>query len=272
MSRTPAIQQARARFPRGLQQPDHSFRFSLDALLLAAFAARSPWRQALDLGTGCGVVGLGLLLASRQAGHVRSVDRDAAMVDAATSNAALLGFEDRFIARCLDLRERNAAWRHFAPPGIFDLVLANPPYRQERSGRQNPETARADARFENQANLLDFAQNSRAACSTKARFCFIYLAERLHHACSVLEAAGFALKRILPVHSRTAEPAKLVLLEARKQGGQGLLLEPPLILYEGRGPDTNMTKQALTFCPFLACNAPGNQNRELQPPTNSTPA
>lgn len=259
MSHALEIQEAQARFPRGLAQPDEGFRFSLDALLLAAYAGQLPFSQALDLGTGCGVVGLALLLAGSQTGQVRGVDRDEAMVDAAVSNAALLGLEDRFTARCLDLRERDAAWRDFAPSGNFDLVLANPPYRHERSGRQNPQTARADARFENQASLQDFAQAARAACGTKARFCLVHLAERLHHLCSVLEAAGFALKRLTPVYSRAHEPAKLILLEARKQGGEGLLLEPPLILYEGQGPATVMTRQALSFCPFLACNAGHNQ-------------
>lgn len=269
MPHSPEILKARTLFPRGLAQPEGGFRFSLDALLLAAFAARTPWSRDLDLGTGCGVVGLGLLLASSNPGHIRGVDRDAAMVDAANANAGQLGLAARFSAACLDLRERGHDWRDFAPPGSFDLVLANPPYRHERSGRQNPEQPRADARFENQASLQDFAQAARAACGAKDRLCLIHLAQRLHHVCSVLHAAGFALKRLMPVHSRAHEPAKLVLLEARKQGGEGLLLEPPLILYEGQGPATSMTRQALTFCPFLACNAGHNQTPQ-QPASPDT--
>jgi len=42
---------------------------------------------------------------------------------------------------------------------------------------------------------------------------------------------------------------------ARKTGRPGLRLEAPLVLYEGSGPQTRLTRQALEFCPFLACNA-----------------
>ncbi|MEG2005461.1 MAG: hypothetical protein RR014_05430, partial [Bilophila sp.] len=103
----------RARFPRGLEQPEGSFRFSMDALLLAAFAAQEqgafaaeeqgafatqekedarPQTTFADLGTGCGVVGLALLL--RQKGHGIGLDLDADLVLAAQRNAAHLGFSD----------------------------------------------------------------------------------------------------------------------------------------------------------------------------------
>ena len=65
----PDVTAARLAFPRGLEQPDTAT-VSLDSLLLACFATpegSGPGRvlgkrPGLDLGTGCGVVGLGLLL------------------------------------------------------------------------------------------------------------------------------------------------------------------------------------------------------------------
>ena len=51
-------------FPAGLEQPAGSFRFSSDALLLADFALESSLPENAvfaDLGTGCGVVALGVL-------------------------------------------------------------------------------------------------------------------------------------------------------------------------------------------------------------------
>lgn len=246
--------QARAFFPRGLEQPEGRFRFSMDALLLASFAGGAPWKKALDCGTGCGVVGLALLLLQGD-GRVLGVDRDSDMCRAAQANAALLGLERHFHAAHLDLRRRDAQWRELVPPGSFDLVVANPPYRAPDSGRRNPGAAVQAARFELAAVLEDFVNAARAACANRMRFCLVYLAERLPLACAALEHGGFAVKRILPVHSRACEPAKLALLEARKQGGAGCELAPPLVLYQGWGQDTRLTEQALAFCPFLACNA-----------------
>jgi len=257
------VDQARSRFPRGLVQPENGFRFAVDSLLLASFAATRRFELALELGAGCGAAGLGLLLL-RGKGGLRGVDRDAEMVAAARANAVLLGLEHCAAFSKQDLCRRDEAWRHFAPPGSFDLVLANPPYRDQASGRMNPEPTRAGARFELHAGLEDFAAAARSGCSTRARFCLVYLAERLQQAVAVLDAAGFALKRLLPVHSRAGEPARLVLLEARKQAGQGVALEPPLVLYQGAGQATGVTEQALAFCPFLACNAGGRQPEAAQ--------
>ncbi|MBO4793960.1 MAG: hypothetical protein J5556_05260, partial [Deltaproteobacteria bacterium] len=56
---------ARKAFPSGLFQPAGSYRFAADSLALAAFGRRFLPEGAArfaDLGTGCGVVGLALLL------------------------------------------------------------------------------------------------------------------------------------------------------------------------------------------------------------------
>ena len=45
----------------------------------------------------------------------------------------------------------------------------------------------------------------------------------------------FAPKRLRAVQETATAPAKLVLLEARKQGGEGLALLPPLLLREENG-------------------------------------
>lgn len=64
-----AVTTARALFPRGLHQPQDSYRFGADALLLAAFAAESlaglpgtAPRTVAELGSGCGAALLGLCL------------------------------------------------------------------------------------------------------------------------------------------------------------------------------------------------------------------
>ena len=61
-----AITTTRALFPRGLHQPQDSYRFGADALLLAAFAAESlaslpgtAPRKVAELGRGCGAAQIG---------------------------------------------------------------------------------------------------------------------------------------------------------------------------------------------------------------------
>jgi tRNA1(Val) A37 N6-methylase TrmN6 len=95
---SPAQAEARARFPRGLVQPATGYRFSLDALLLAAFS-RPRGHRGVDLGCGCGVVALALLLGHGEGTFsVQGVDLNPEMMEAARANAWLLGLSDRFTA------------------------------------------------------------------------------------------------------------------------------------------------------------------------------
>jgi len=245
---------ARQAFPRGLAQPETGFRFGADALLLACFAAGLPGGRVLDCGTGCGPAGLGLLLARDDKGTlVVGLDKEPAMVAAATENADRLGLADRFAARLLDVRDirRDAA----TAAESFDLVLANPPYRHPDSGRRPADKGRDAARFETDGGLAAFTAAAAYALKNQGLLALVYLAERLGHVMATLAAHRLEIKRLLPVAPRAGAPAGQLLLVARKNGRPGLRLEAPLVLYEGHGVKTRLTGAALDFCPFLACNA-----------------
>jgi tRNA1(Val) A37 N6-methylase TrmN6 len=248
-------QAARAFFPRGLEQPVGRFRFSVDALLLAAFCAPPQSGALADLGAGCGVAGLGLLLRypERVGLTLLALDKDPAMVAAAGANAARLGLESR--AQALELDLKTLARDKTLPAESLDLVLANPPYRKPGQGRPSANPARGRALFELDAEFADFAGAAAYLLKAKGGFFVIHLAERLLDACEALRAAGLEPKRLLPVQGREDAPAKLLLIEARKAGRPGLRLDPALTLYVGRGRDTRLSARALAFCPFLACNA-----------------
>lgn len=246
------VLEARALFPRGLAQPDF-FRFSLDSLLLASFARLPGGTRplaGLDLGAGCGVVGLALLLSQEKAtpGRVRvtGVELDSDMAACAVSNVYSLGLEEQYEVMQADV----SSYQH---PKRVDFVLANPPYRQEGTGRLSQGRARTRARFESGLGLEGFAAAAARCLKTKAPFFLVHLAERLDLVLACLAGRGLRPKRLRMVHGRADKPARLVLVEARPGSGPGLEAEPPLVLYKtGRARD--LTSEALAFCPFLECN------------------
>lgn len=256
MDVTPDQETARRLFPRGLVQPEGGFRFGADALLLARFAAGIPGRRVLDCGTGCGPVGLGLLLSDTQPEQrqVLGLDKDPDMVAAANRNASLLGLDAAFTARLLDVRELVGHPEIIAPQSI-DLVVANPPYRHPGSGRRPDSPGRDAARFETDGGLTAFAAAAAHVLVHKGRFACVHLAERLAHVMAELSANHLEVKRILPICPRREAPARQLLVLARKNGRPGLCLEPPLALYEGEGPQTRLSDAAVRYCPFLGCNA-----------------
>lgn len=249
---------ARRAFPRGLRQPEDGFRFGTDALLLASYAAALPGKRVLDLGTGCGPAGLGLLLSRDDPDtRVLGLDRDPAMVDAARENARNLGLADRFAASLGDVRDIRA--NPELPPESFDLVMANPPYRHPGSGRRPTSTGRDQARFESEGDLPAFAAAAAFALVNGGWLALVHLAERLSHIIATLTVNRLEIKHLLPVCPRAGAPAKQLLLAARKNGRPGLRLEPSLVLYHGTGRNTRLCQEVIQFCPFLACNA-GPQN------------
>ncbi|MCF6178969.1 MAG: tRNA1(Val) (adenine(37)-N6)-methyltransferase [Geopsychrobacter sp.] len=213
-----------------LVQSQNGYRFSLDPVLLADFVSVTSCRKALDLGCGCGV--LGLLLARKAA--VLSVvgwERQLQMVARARRSVELSGMSERVRVFAGDLRE----YRRLADPGVFDLVVTNPPYRGLDSGRIAPDDERAAARHELAGGLEDFLTAAAWCLKYSGRFGIVYLAERLSELMVAMVAVGIEPKRLRMVHARLGEPAKMVLVEGRKGGAPGLKVEAPLSIYAEEG-------------------------------------
>jgi tRNA1Val (adenine37-N6)-methyltransferase len=245
------VQKRRDYFPRGLVQPEDGFRFSMDPLLLACFMKTGPGQRVLDLGTGCGVIGLGMVLRNFDL-NVVGADVDPAMVEAARANAELLGVGDRVRFQLLDaarIRESKTI-----APESFDMVTANPPYRDPGTGRLSSRADRNPARFEVRGTVEDFVAGAAYAVRNRGRVGMVFPAERLDVLLALMREHRLTPKRVCPVYSRAGEPARLVLVEARKNGGPGMVLEQGVKLYEGTGRETRLKGQALRFCPFLDCN------------------
>lgn len=240
-------------FPRGLAQPEDGFRFSVDALLLACFAGFREPKRVLDLGTGCGVVGLGLLLNHPEAAfHVFGIDHDLKMVEAAKANTTALGLNQRFTATIGDVRSIEETAEFL--PGQYDLVLCNPPYRQKGHGRMPIREAKQSACFETSARTEHFILASAKALTIKGRLAMVHLPEHLGRLFTALRACNLEPKRLRFVHGHQHKPASLLLLEARKSGRPGLQVEAPLTLYQRTTDGNALTAETLKFCPFLECN------------------
>lgn len=253
----PAVEAARGRFPRGLSQPGSGFRFSMDALLLAAFAGQGRVRgRVADLGTGCGVVGLSLAL-DHPDFFCLGLDIDRVVLGHARENISRLGLAGRFGLLRADVQSQ-AGLR----PESMDLVVCNPPYRDPARGRVCLDESRTAARFEGRAGLADFVRAAAFLVRNRKASCFILLAERVDELLDLLRRDRLRPKELLFVHQRPDSTARLVLVRAVKNGGAGLAVRPPLVLHAGAGDRTCLTAAALSFCPRLTCN-PGLRGRPV---------
>lgn len=211
-------------------QSREGYRFSIDAVLLAAVVGLKPGETALDLGTGCGIIPL--ILACRYPhARIHAIEVQSELAELAKKNVADNQMEDRIVVACADLRTMNGI-AHAAP---FDWVVSNPPYHRARGGRINPNNQRALARHEIMVDLQHLLACSRRTLRTGGRFAIIYTADRLTDLMVGMRQAGIEPKWVRAVHAGRGEEAKLVLVKGTMAGRPGMQIARPLIIYQPDG-------------------------------------
>lgn len=215
-------------------QPRDGYRFSIDAILLAAAHEPKSGQKIVDLGTGCGIIPL--ILAHRHPDlRIFGVEMQPDLADLACSNVERNRMADR-------IRILQTDMRMLAPgqiDGPADLVVSNPPYRKAESGRINPNTQRAIARHEIHLTLEQLLQTVRRILRTGGRFLTIYPAERAVDLLDLMRDNDLEPKRMTAIHSRRSESAKLILVHGIMHGNPGLIIDPPLVIYRTDGTFTD---------------------------------
>ena len=207
------------------------FPLSTDSMVLADFVRLPKNAAVLDLGSGCGT--LGLLLCARDPGcTVTGIELDEKAHAAAVENIRRNRLDGRLHSICGDLREIPVA------PGSFRVCVSNPPYFSggERHSR-NPDARREDTC---PPDAL-FAAAARALCFG-GDFFLVHKPEKLAQLCYEASAHGLEPKRLRLVRHRPGAPVSLILLSCRKGGKLGLQIEE-LKLFHSDGTPTDDYKR-----------------------------
>jgi tRNA1(Val) A37 N6-methylase TrmN6 len=212
-------------------QRARGYRFNLDPLLLAHFAADEPQRgPAIDLGTGSAVIPL---ILARKFGWTRitGLELQPSLYALAGRNVEINGCERTISLALGDLRRVERLF----PRAGFAHVLSNPPYRAPSRGWTNREQEKAIARHELWCDLEDVARAAQWLLAERGSFHLVYPAARLGELVSALRVERLEPRRLRLVHPRPGRPARLVLLTAHKGVPPELTVLPPLVLHSGDG-------------------------------------
>jgi len=208
-------------------QKKKGYRFSLDAILLSQFVRIRKNERAIDLGTGCGILPL-LLSHTTKALSFVGVEIQKGLAECARKNVVLNHLDGRISILRQDFRKLRGTF----PPGSFDVVLSNPPYRRYRSGRINPSVEKAVARHEIKGTLEDLIVIASYLLPPQGRCYLIFPALRTVDLFVALREGKLEPKRLQFVHPRIEGEAKLILTESVKTSGVELKIMNPLILHE----------------------------------------
>lgn len=218
-------------------QPREGYRFSIDAVLLAAFSAPEARDRIVDLGTGCGIIPL-ILGYRHPAVSITGIEVQPELAALAAQNVASNGLKERIAVICADMKSVSIQ----DVSGPVDLVISNPPYRKYRSGRVNPHPQRAAARHEILATLEDVTAAGARLLGIGGRFAIVYPAERITDLLTHLRSAGIEPKHIQTVHAKGHDPARLVLVSGTKGGRPGAAVLEQLVIYRPGGTYTEQVQ------------------------------
>jgi len=210
----------------GVIQARNGYRFSLDAVLLACFAKVKGKEKIVDLGSGNGPVAL-LLAARHPSVKVVGVEIQHEMVERARRAIGLSHFEDRVEIVQGDVRKVRALLRD----PCYALVVCNPPYRPQQTGRVNPNSEKRIARHEVLGELNDFLRAGAYLLRNGGAMALVYPAWRAVDLIEGMRRQDIEPKRMRFVHSFEDAPASLILVEGSKGGGKETEVLAPLIVY-----------------------------------------
>ncbi len=211
-------------------QHREGYRFSIDPVLLAHFVRLKKDELLLDLGAGCGVLGFILLYrAYKSIKKLTAFELQEGLVNLAKENMLTNSYQDTMEVVRGDLRCSEQYFR----AGSFSSVVCNPPFFSPGSGRKSVNKEALIARHQVTCNLREIIRAAHYVLKNRGRFFLVYPAELLSALITGLSRTGFAIKRIQLVYSYPWKDstARLILLEALKNGRDGMRVESPLFIY-----------------------------------------
>lgn len=216
-----------------LIQKHDSFKFGVDAVLLADFADVKRIDHVLEMGTGTGIIPI-LLHAKKQPASITALEIQEDMADMAQRSIRYNKLEDKIHILNMDLKE--------APDKLgkarFDCVVTNPPYVKKEAGINNPTETKAIARFEIACTLQDVIGCAKELLRPGGKFFMVHRADRLADIIFEMRNQGIEPKRIRFVHSSTGKRPHLLLIEGARGGRPELKFMDPLYIYDDNGAYT----------------------------------
>ena len=206
-----------------LYQPESGYCYNSDSVFLYDFISSfKPKGQVLDVGAGCGIVGL-LVARDNPKVELEAVEKQDAFVEYATHNARVNKIEYK-LHQCdfLDLAEEKK----------YDYIISNPPFYPEGVTKSDNEML-FNARYNINLPLNDFFKKVSRVLKPHSHFVFCYDATQFGEICVALEKVKLKVVDVQFVHPKKDRVASLVMVHARNGSKSRMKIWEPFINFDG---------------------------------------
>lgn len=217
---------------RIIQSPGR-FCFGMDAVLLSAFAKVKAGEEALDLGTGTGILPI-LLEAKYEGKSYTGLEIQEESADMALRSVRYNHLEEKIHIVTGDIREAASLFG----AASFHVITVNPPYMIGSHGLKNENEAKYIARHEVLCTLEDVLRESASLLKGKGRFYMVHRPFRLAEILAGMSRHQLEPKRMRLVYPYADKEPNMVLVEGVKGARPRMTVEPPLIVYRQDGSYT----------------------------------
>ncbi len=213
-----------------LYQPESGYCYNSDSLFLYNFIdSFSPKGRVLDVGAGCGIVGL-LVARDNEKVILEAVEKYAPFVPYAKKNAEVNSikyklYEENFLA--LDLQKK------------YDFIISNPPFYPE-GVRQSEDAMLRSARYSTNLPLDAFFKQVSRLLKPHSHFIFCYDPLAFTEISLALAKVKMRIVDAQFIHPKKTKAASLVLIHARNGSNSYMKVHPPIIAMVG----TEVSKEA----------------------------
>ncbi|WP_231208136.1 tRNA1(Val) (adenine(37)-N6)-methyltransferase [Helicobacter pylori] len=222
-----------------LYQPLNAYSYNSDSLFLYDFSRPFIKNSGaiLDIGSGCGVLGL-LCARDNPLASVHLVEKDSKMAFCSQKNALKFPNAQVFESDFLD----------FNPPILYDAIVCNPPFYALGSIKSKN---KGHARHQSELDFASLVTKVKKCLKPKGYFIFCYEALSLCLVIESLKSVKLTLETLRFVQSFKDKNAHLMLGSARNNSKSTLKVLPPLITHNSKNQSDN-TKEVLSI--YQICN------------------
>ncbi len=204
--------------------------FGTDALLLAYFAAPKMKEKVCDFGTGCGIIPL-LWCRRERTEKITAIEIQPDACEQVKTSIIKNSLQEKLEIVNADIRHLKGV----LPMNTWDLVTMNPPYKAENTGIKSQNETDLIARHEVLCNPEEAAAAAAGLLKFGGRFCLCHRPERLCDVFSAMRMAGIEPKRMRTAAQTSDKAPWLILVEGKKGGKPGMIIEPQLVIKKDNG-------------------------------------
>ncbi|HUH42489.1 MAG: methyltransferase [Sulfurimonas sp.] len=206
-----------------LYQPSSGYCYNSDSIFLYDFiSSLKPKGRVLDVGAGCGVVGL-LVAKDNERVELEAVEKQELFVEYATNNARVNKIPYKIYKN--DFLELDEELK-------YDYVISNPPFYHDGVTKSENEML-FNARYNSNLPLDEFFKKVSKILKPNSHFIFCYDASQFGLICEELKKVKLRAVDVQFIHPKIDRVASLVMIHARNGSKSLMKIWPPFISFDG---------------------------------------